>query len=60
MTVTTPIELSHVERENAAYNAAMSASARRSPEAFRLWKRYAQIHSERSAEVVAQRCKNLT
>lgn len=52
MTVNAPVQLSHAEREAAAYNAAMSASARKDPDAFRLWREYARIHSERPAAVV--------
>lgn len=53
MTITTePVELTHAEREAAAYNAAMSASARKTPDAFNLWRRYADIHAQRPAEVV--------
>lgn len=55
----TLVEISHAERENAAYNAAMSASARKSPDAFSLWRKYAEIHSQRPAAVVLEMEKRM-
>jgi hypothetical protein len=52
-------DLSHAQKEAAAYSAAMSASARGDPQAFRLWREFARIHSERPQAVVEEMEKRM-